>query len=163
MYAFSSITISPVRISPDAGSIALRIAKCSPIVIRIRASTSAGPAVSRMTSSMPHSALTAESPPSVVITITGEPIPVEVSKRVRLLAAGKSRRASMKRRSISGTSTSTLASAGRILTWCWSRASAGSTSALAPRALVRRRTRAMADFLSLHSLNSPQTRLELLG
>ena len=134
---------SPVRISRADGSEATSSLITLPIAIRIRASTSAGPAVSRMTSLTPQSLLNAESPPSVVIAIIGQSIPVATITRVSAFAAGRSRRASMKRHSISGISIKIDASAGRILTWCWRSPRLGSTSALAPSVLVRRRTLAI--------------------
>jgi len=85
-----------------------------------------------MTSLMPHSALNAERPPSVVIAMMGQPIPVVVMSFVKDLAAGSSRRASMSRTSTYGASTRTDASAGKMRTVCWSKPSAGKTSALAP-------------------------------
>ena len=69
-----------------------------------------------MTSSIPQSALTALSAPSVAIAMTGQPSPVEVSKVVSDLAAGNSRRASTRTTSISGASTRMLASAGMMRT-----------------------------------------------
>jgi hypothetical protein len=74
----------------------------------MRASTSAGPAVSRMTSSIPQSALNAVNPPSVVIAMIGQPTPVECRSFVSDLTAGRSRRASIKTRSTSGASTRRL-------------------------------------------------------
>ena len=92
-----------------------------------------------MTSSIPQSALIAERPPSVVMEIIGQSTPVECKRRVRDFDAGKSRRASIKRQSTSGTSTKMEASAGITRTLCCRRARLGSTSALAPWLLVRRR------------------------
>ena len=62
------------------------------------------------------------------------------------LAAGKSRRASIRSTCISGTSTRTLASAGRIFTLCCSKPSAGKTSALAPSVFVSNNTVAILRF-----------------
>ena len=73
----SSILTSPLLISPACGFDATNSIACLPSAMRIRVSTSAGPAVSRMTSSIPQSALTAVNPPSVVIAIIGQPTPVE--------------------------------------------------------------------------------------
>ena len=143
VYELSSITTSPVRISRADGSVAISSAWMRPIEIRIRASTSAGPAVSRMTSSMPQSALIAERPPSVAIAIIGQLTPVEVIKRASDLADAISLRQSMKSASTSGISISTDASAGRIRTWCCKSPRLGSTSALAPRVFVSRSMRAI--------------------
>jgi len=65
-----------------------------------------------MTSLIPQSALNAERPPSVVIAIIGQPIPVVVMSFVKDFAAGSSRRASINKTSASGASTKTEASAG---------------------------------------------------
>ena len=54
-----------------------------PIASRSRASTSAGPALSSSTSSMPHSAVRATRPPSVRIANIGEVTPVVRSRRHR--------------------------------------------------------------------------------
>lgn len=137
---FSSMTTSPWRISEEVGSSASRAAVCAPTAMRIRASTSAGPAVSRMTSLAPQSAVNAERPPSVVIAMMGAPTPVVESKRVSDFALGRSRRASTKTISITGVSTRTDASNGATLQVCCKRPSAGRTSALAPCELVSSNT-----------------------
>ncbi len=95
----------------------------------MRASISAGPALSRSTSSMPQSAATTASPPSVRISSTGWSEPVVRISRHRSRAWASSRRPSIRTRSDAGASSRALPSAGRILTWCGSSARPGSTSA----------------------------------
>ncbi len=107
---------------------------------RSRASTSAGPAVSSRTSSMPHSAVTAASPPSVTTRISGLPIPVERRSWQRLRICGRSRLPSTRMTSALGVSTRAEPSAGATRTVCRSRPSAGSTSADGCSALVSRRS-----------------------
>ena len=77
---------------------------------------------------------------------TPKATPVVVNNFVSDLAAGRSRRASMRSTCISGTSTRTLASAGRIFTLCCSKPSAGKTSALAPSVFVSNNTVAILRF-----------------
>ena len=144
VYELSSMTTSPVRISRADGSLANFSASMRPMARRIRASSSAGPAVSRMTSSIPQSALIAERAPSVAIATIGQSRPVVVNNFASAFAAGNSLRASRKMQSTSGTSTSTDASAGRMRTWCCKSPRLGITSALAPRVFVRRRILAIS-------------------
>ena len=81
------------------------------------------------------------------ITVDGSEIEREdLIAFVKDFAAGKSRRASMRSTCISGTSTRTLASAGRIFTLCCSKPSAGKTSALAPSVFVSNNTVAIVGF-----------------
>ncbi len=134
---------SPWRISDEVGSSDSSCAVCAPTVMRIRASTSAGPAVSRMTSLTPQSAVNAERPPSVVIAMMGAPTPVVERSRVSDFAVGKSRRASTKTTSMSGVSTRTDASSGMTLQVCCNKPSAGRTSALAPCEFVSSNTLAI--------------------
>ena len=88
MYESSSITTSPLLISLREGFLASWVIASLPITILIRASTSAGPAVSRMTSVIPQSALIADRPPSVVTIIIGVETPVVVINFVKDLAVG---------------------------------------------------------------------------
>ena len=68
--------------------------------------------------------------------INGVDTPVVVINFVKDFAVGRSRLASMIMQSVSGASTNTDTSAGRIRTSCCSKPSAGSTSADAPVELV---------------------------
>ena len=70
------MTISPVRISRAPASLESLSTSSCPTAMRILASTSAGPAVSRMTSLKPQSAFMAERAPSVAIAMMGQLIPV---------------------------------------------------------------------------------------
>ncbi|CAB4909642.1 unannotated protein [freshwater metagenome] len=137
-YAPSSITISPVRISPAASSTCASALLLREILRRMRASTSAGPAVSRMTSFIPHSALTAARPPSVTIRMSGAPRPVLAKSVASDFAWESSRRASRKMTSPEGASIRMLASAGRMRTWCESNPRAGRTSLDPPNVFVSR-------------------------
>ena len=65
-----------------------------PTASRSRASTSAGPALARMTSSTPQSALSATRPASVTTAISGTPRPVACSMRQVARASESSERAS---------------------------------------------------------------------
>jgi hypothetical protein len=121
VYESSSITTSPDLISLREGFLASWVIASLPITILIRASTSAGPAVSRITSVIPQSALMADSPPSVVTIINGVETPVVVINFVKDFAVGRSRLASMIMQSVIGASTKTDASAGRIRTSCCSK------------------------------------------
>ncbi len=87
-YESSSITTSPDLISFRDGFLASWVIASLPITILIRASTSAGPAVSRITSVIPQSALIADSPPSVVTMINGVDTPVVVINFVQDFAVG---------------------------------------------------------------------------
>ena len=78
-----------------------------------------------------------------VIAMIGAPTPVVERSRVSDLAAGKSRRASIKTISIIGVSTRTDASSGITLQVCCNKPSAGRTSALAPCELVSSNTLAI--------------------
>ena len=149
------MTTSPWRISCAVGSLASVASSRRPIAIRIRASISAGPAVSRMTSSTPHSDVNALRPPSVVIAITGALTPVDVSNFEKLLAFGRSVRASIKTQSITGASINTDASMGRILIVCCNSPSAGRTCALAPVEFVNSNTFAISHRPHVVSLNWP--------
>ena len=113
VYAFSSITTSPLLISLSASA---NSANLRPWEIRIRASISAGPAVSKITSVAPHSALTADNPPSVVIKIIGDALPVVCRIFIKDFAPGRSRRASTNKTSKSGVSINADASAGATRT-----------------------------------------------
>src|SRR6201996_3044583 len=107
-----------------------------PVASRRRASTSAGPAVFKITSSAFHSALTAASPPSVTMASMGQSRPVVCSSLQILLACARSRRASTRTASAGGASTSAEASAGSTRTGCSSSPRAGRTSADGSRAPV---------------------------
>ena len=116
-----------------------------PMASRSLASTSAGPAVFRITSSMPQSAFTAARPPSVTIANSGQSRPVVRSSRQMLLACARSRRASTRTASAGGASTSADASAGQDADRVQQQARAGSTSAdgsstlvISSRSLTRR-------------------------
>src|SRR5207302_4898518 len=126
---------APERISSVAGTC---WAAARPSASRMRASTSAGPAVSSTTSSRPQSAATAASPPSETTASSGAEAPVVRSTRLVARAAIRSRRASRITRSAGGASTSTAASSGRTRTVCPSKPSVGSTSADEPGELVNR-------------------------
>src|SRR5204863_288102 len=125
---------SPDRIS--SGASATVAAARRPMASLILASTSAGPAVCKITSSAPHSALTAARPPSVTIAKSGQSRPVACSRRQMLLACTSSRRASTSTASAGGASTSADASAGSTRTGCSRSPSAGSTSADGSSTLV---------------------------
>ena len=73
---------------------------------RSRASSSAGPAVSRTMSSTVHSADSAMRPPSVSTAIVGTVVPIAASTRVNPRATARSRRPSTRITSPSGRSTS---------------------------------------------------------
>ena len=105
VYESSSITTSPDLISLREGFLASCSIASLPITILIRASTSAGPAVSRITSVIPQSALIADRPPSVVTIINGVETPVVVINFVKDFAVGSSRLASMIMQSVIGAST----------------------------------------------------------
>src|SRR4051794_37878095 len=95
---------------------------------RSRASTSAGPAVSTMTSSTPQSALTAARPPSVTTSSNGQSTPVVRRIRQRDRTCGRSRRPSTSSASAGDASSRADASAGATRMVCERRPSAGSTS-----------------------------------
>ena len=105
---------SPDRISSGASAAAAKARR--PMASRTLASTSAGPAVCKITSSAPHSALTAARPPSVTIANSGQSRPVVCSSRQILLAWARSRRASTSTASAGGASTRADASAGSTRT-----------------------------------------------
>src|SRR5450759_3242073 len=118
---------SPERISSGASATAAMARR--PMASLTLASTSAGPAVCKITSSTPHSALTAASPPSVTIAKSGQSRPVVCRSRQMLLACARSRRASISTASAGGASTRADASAGSTRTGCSKSPRAGSTSA----------------------------------
>ena len=100
---------SPERISSGvAGAAAAR----RPMASRSRASTSAGPAPCRITSSAPQSAVTAASPPSVRMASSGVSRLAVRSSRHRFLAWTRSRRASTRMASAGGASPGGGTSAG---------------------------------------------------
>src|ERR1700749_4462679 len=125
---------SPERISSGASATAAMARR--PMASLTLASTSAGPAVFRITSSAPHSALTAARPPSVTMANSGQSRPVVCSSLQILLACARSRRASTRTASAGGASTSAEASAGSTRTGCSSSPRAGRTSADGSRAPV---------------------------
>src|ERR1039457_3441844 len=118
---------SPERISSGASATAAMARR--PMASLTLASTSAGPAVCKITSSTPHSALTAASPPSVTIAKSGQSRPVVCRSQQMLLACARSRRASISTASAGGASTRADASAGSTRTGCSKSPRAGSTSA----------------------------------
>src|SRR4051812_234201 len=132
---------SPARTTP--GSVAGLADSTLPTARRSRASTSAGPAVSRSTSLTPHSADSPASPPSVSTAKTGAVMPVVCMSRVSERAAMRSRRASTSTASVGAVSSRAEISSGATRTVWDSRPSAGSTSAEGCIALVRSRRVAM--------------------
>src|SRR3954452_16632742 len=106
-----------------------------PSTRRMRASTSAGPAVSRRTSLTPQSALTAVRPPSVRMSTSGTVTPVVCRILQSDLALARSARASTRMTSDGGAVISCAGSAGMARTRWLSRPSAGNGSA--STALVR--------------------------
>src|SRR6202023_970961 len=125
---------SPERISSGASATAATARR--PMASLILASTSAGPAVCKITSSTLHSALPAASPPSVTIAKSGQSRPVACSRRQMLLACTSSRREAPSTTSAGGASTRADASAGSTRTGCSRSPRAGSTSADGSSALV---------------------------
>ena len=107
------------------------------------------------TSSTPQSAATTVRPPSVTIRMTGTSTPVVRISRQRLRTDARSWRPSTRTASQSGASSRTVGSAGRMRTWCGSRASAGSTSADGCSALVSKSKVPIA-----HRLLGPRGRVE---
>src|SRR5215467_9049035 len=118
---------SPDRISSGASATTARARR--PRASLTLASTSAGPAVAKITSSAPHSALIAARPPSVTIANSGQSRPVVCSSLQMLFARARSRRASTSTTSAGGASTRAEASAGSTRTGCSKSPSAGRTSA----------------------------------
>src|SRR2546430_8144618 len=125
---------APERISSGASATAAPARR--PTASLILASTSAGPAVCKITASAPGWALTAARPPSVTIATSGQSRPVACSRRQMLLACTSSRRASISTTSAGGASTRADASAGSTRTGCSRSPRAGSTSADGSSALV---------------------------
>src|SRR6478736_733 len=136
------MTSAPAVIGPPSSTAASVV---RPTASRSRASTSAGPAVSRMTSSMPQSLVMPARPPSVTTTISGLEMPVVQMTRHSDLAMASSRRASTMTTSACGASTRAEASAGRMRTWCDSSPSAGTTSALGAKVFVSSSRWAIVD------------------
>ena len=99
-----------------------------PIARRMRASASAGPADSRITSSTPQSDCTAVSPPSVSTSSTGTVTPVVTRILHSDLALARSSRASTRIRSAVGAVTSDAGSAGMLRVRWFRSPSAGNTS-----------------------------------
>ena len=104
-------------------------ALCRPTASRTRASTSAGPAVYRMTSSTPQSVETAVSPPSVTMRTSGASRPVVLRILHRDFAPTRSVRASTKMTSAFGALTSYAGSAGICRTRWLSSSRAGRAGA----------------------------------
>src|SRR4051794_3802854 len=128
---------SPDRISSLCSDAAAAVWLTRPRASRTRASTSAGPAWSTMTSSRPQSGATAARPPSVTTATSGTDVPVARNTRLVERAASRSRRASSSTRSAGGASTNAAASRGSTRTVCPSSPSVGKTSAEGPGELVR--------------------------
>src|SRR3954454_20384433 len=138
---------SPERISSLCSDAAAADWVTRPSASRTRASTSAGPAWSTMTSSRPQSGATAARPPSVTTAMSGTDVPVARSTRLVERAASRSRRASSSTRSAGGASTSAAASSGSTRTVCPSSPSVGKTSAEDPGAFVRSSKVATSSYL----------------
>ena len=126
---------SPERISSGAAGTALA---WRPMARRSRASSSAGPAVASMTSSAPHSAVTAARPPSVSTARMGTCGAARRSNWQSCLAEIRSRRASTRIASAAAASSNEIMSAGPVRTVCNSRPSAGMISTGGSAALVSR-------------------------
>src|SRR5471030_624899 len=115
--------------TPDAWIFELDFSSTErPMTSRIRASTSAGPAVSRTTSSTPQSGLTAVSPPSVRTSMRGTFSPVVRRILHSDFALARSCRASTKIRSQVGALISDAGDAGIWRVRWLSKPSAGRTS-----------------------------------
>src|ERR1700712_5779816 len=130
-------TAPSLTAAPRAGAAARLAAR------RRRASTSAGLAVSRMTSDRPQSLETATRPPSVTTASKGAESPVVRSSRARPRAPARSRRASRSTASTAGASSNAEGSGEATRTSCGKRDMPGRTSAAPPGDAVKIRTTAM--------------------
>ena len=158
----SSIINSPLRISSGSESGEPSVSPSREQASRRRASTSAGDEESTSTSSMPQSHWMAESPPSVVTSMSGTLTPVWRRSRVSPRTAGRSRRPSTMRTSQSGALRRAVGSAGMVRTWWARRPSAGSTSVDDSIARVRRTILMGTSRVSWSRVETSQCPLHLL-